>query len=294
VRSHVDLKGKLLNYSRFYATFVQPIHSIQRSDTSRAQPRHQLHQANHGNDFNWSTRTNSHKSNSTHHCSSLPHLPFPVPASHIPTPASVRRLEMSNRPSRPARSARQPFRLLDLPRELFVPIVRSYRSSVPENWAGLVIYEGEEDEERYEVLRDLCLTHRDILPFAQEELYKRLHIGSDEEMDLLNRSIANSGRCKEYAGRAESIYVGYGIDVDKLIESGTFNPRELRCPFTMKFSILSRFCANDLHLSSAEFYIIDRSISKPSSSSSLRGTIRCGTSPPQSRDVLCISAKSDR
>jgi hypothetical protein len=77
---------------------------------------------------------------------------------------------------------------------------------------------GEEDEERHEVLRDLCLTHRDILPFAQEELFKRITIRSNERMDLLNRSIASSERCKEYAGRTESIYVEYCVDVDKLIE----------------------------------------------------------------------------
>jgi hypothetical protein len=146
---------------------------------------------------------------------------------------------MSNRPSQPARSARQPFRLLDLPRELFVPIVRSHRSSIPENWAGLAIYEGEEDEERNEVLRDLCLTHRDILPFAQEELYKRLHIGSDEEMDLLNRSIANSERCKKYAGRAESIFVGYHVGTDKLMEGVAYNPRELCSRSSMRSFVIS-------------------------------------------------------
>jgi hypothetical protein len=129
------------------------------------------------------------------------------------------------------------------------------------------MYEGEEGAERYRVLRDFCLTHRDILPFAQEELFKRLDIQSDERMNLLNSSIASSERCKEYAGRTESIRLewGVGVDGDKLIESGAFNPRELCIEETMKVSILSRSCANDLHLSSADFYIIDRSISKPSS-----------------------------
>jgi hypothetical protein len=71
----------------------------------------------------------------------------------------------------------------------------------------VVMYEGEEGEERYIVLRDLCLTHRDILPFAQEELFKRISIRSNERMDMLNRSIASSERCKEYASRTESIYL---------------------------------------------------------------------------------------
>ena len=132
------------------------------------------------------------------------------------------------------------FRLLDLPRELLVPVVRSYRLPIPGIWDGLVIYGGEEDEERYEVLRYLCLTHRDILPFAQEELFKMLNIRSHERMDMLNRSIASSERCKEYAGRAESIYVGNRVDTDKLMESGAFNPRELYIEGTMKFSALSR------------------------------------------------------
>ncbi len=156
---------------------------------------------------------------------------------------------MSNGAPDPTGLTIQPFRLLNLPRELLVPIIRSYRSPISKNYNGVAIYMGEEDEERHEVLRDLCLTHRDILPFAQEELFKRITIRSNERMDLLNRSIASSERCKEYAGRTESIYVEYCVDVDKLIESGAFNPRELRCRTRMmKFFILSRFCANDLHL----------------------------------------------
>jgi hypothetical protein len=145
---------------------------------------------------------------------------------------------MSNGAPDPAGSTLRPFRLLELPRELLVPIVRSYRYPIAEGDDGVVMYEGEEGEERYRVLRDLCLTHRDILPFAQEELFKRLDIRSEERMDLLNRSIANSELCKEYAGRAESIYLD--DDADELMESGAFNPRELYIADTMKFSTLSR------------------------------------------------------
>jgi hypothetical protein len=102
------------------------------------------------------------------------------------------------------------------------------------------MYNGEEGEERYSVLRSLCLTHRDILPFAQEELFKRLDIESDECMNLLNSSIASSERCKEYAGRAESICLGYDIDVDTVIESGALNPRELYSCSPIMTSSLSR------------------------------------------------------
>jgi hypothetical protein len=147
---------------------------------------------------------------------------------------------MSNRPSRPARSTLQPFRLLDLPRELLVPIIRSLRTPISEYYSGVVIYMGETDRQRYRVLLDLCVTHRDILPFAQEELFKRLDIRSDERMDMLNRSIANSERCKEYAGRAESIYLEWDVDADKLMESGAFNPRELYSCRPMMNSSLSR------------------------------------------------------
>jgi hypothetical protein len=151
---------------------------------------------------------------------------------------------MSDRPSQPAGSTRQPFRLLDLPRELLIPIVRSYRSPIKESDDGMVIYMGEEEEERYEVLRDLCLTHRDILPFAQEELFKRLEILSDERMNLLNRSIASSERCKEYASRTESIYVEWDVNTDKLAESGALNPRELDSRREVYFSTLSKSCFN--------------------------------------------------
>jgi hypothetical protein len=101
---------------------------------------------------------------------------------------------------------------------------------------------------------DLCLTHRDILPFAQEELFKRLDIQSDERMDLLNRSIASSGRCKEYAGRAESICSGEDVDRDGLMQSAAFNPRELYSPCDLKFSLLSRYCLN--HVTSPALTLI--------------------------------------
>jgi hypothetical protein len=147
---------------------------------------------------------------------------------------------MSNRPRRRAAPTRQPFRLLDLPRELLIPIVQSYRSRISGRSDGLVIYGGERDTERYRVLRGLSLTHRDILPFAQEELFMRITIRSNERMDMLNRSIASSERCKGYAGRAESIYLGHPVDTDKLMMSGAFNPRELSCGNTISFSSLSR------------------------------------------------------
>jgi hypothetical protein len=147
---------------------------------------------------------------------------------------------MSNRPPPRAAPTLQPFRLLDLPRELLIPIVRSYRSPIKERPDGLVIYGGETDRGRYRVLRELCLTHRDILPFAQEELFKRPDITSDERMNKLNESVASSERCKEYAGRAESIFVGYNIDADNLAESGAFNPRELFIKGTIKSSTLSK------------------------------------------------------
>jgi hypothetical protein len=131
------------------------------------------------------------------------------------------------------------FRLLDLPRELLIPIVRSYRLPIKERPDGLVIYGGEQDPERYQILRDLCLTHRDILPFAQEELFKRLDIRSDERMNKSNESFASSERCKEYAGRAESIFVGYYADADDLVDSEAFNPPELFIKGTIKSSTLS-------------------------------------------------------
>jgi hypothetical protein len=225
------------------------------------------------------------KSNSTHRY--FFHIfPYPVPASHIPTPATVRRLQMSNRPSRPARSARQPFRLLDLPRELLVPIVRSYRTPIFESVDGVVIYMGEGDRERYRVLLDLCLTHRDILPFAQKELFKRLDIRSDEGMDMLNRSIASSERCKEYAGRTESIFVGWDVNADKLMESGAFNPRELYGCSPMMFFILSRSCPAHIPSPTLTLILSIRSLSKPSSHPSQRGTIRSSTRTSQSRDIL--------
>jgi hypothetical protein len=201
---------------------------------------------------------------------------------------------MSNMPSQSTESTLQPFRLLDLPRELLVPIVRSYRSPILEDFDGVVIYNGEEGEERYRVLRDLCLTHRDILPFAQEELFKRLHIEMYEGMDMLNRSIASSERCKEYAGRTESICLTGTVDEDKLMESGDFNPRELFNEGSMKFSILSRSCPNYITSPTLTLILSIRSLSKPSSHPSPRGRMRSITSTSQSRDVLYISAKPDR
>ena len=147
---------------------------------------------------------------------------------------------MSNHFSNQAESAGQPFRLLDLPRELLVPIVRSFRSPIIYDGTGVFTYQGEEDEDRYRVLIDLCLVYRDILPFAQEELFKRITIRSNERINMLNRIIANSERCREYAGRAESISLWHQVTSDKLIESGVFNPRELYSAGTMKFSTLSR------------------------------------------------------
>jgi hypothetical protein len=147
---------------------------------------------------------------------------------------------MSNMPSQSTESTLQPFRLLDLPRELLVPIVRSYRSPIPENYHGMIIYRGEINKERYRVLMDLCLTHRDILPFAQEELFKRLHIRSDKTMDLLNRSIASSEPCREYAIRVESISLRLRVDADELMKSGALDPRELFFHGSMKLSNLSQ------------------------------------------------------
>jgi hypothetical protein len=154
---------------------------------------------------------------------------------------------MSNDLSNQDGTTGQPFRLLDLPRELLVSIVRSYRTPIKGSSIGLVIYQGEHvDKQRYRFLRRLCLTHRDILPFAQEELFKRLDIQSNETKDMLNRSMESSERCKGYAGRAESIFLGEYVDSDKLMESGAFNPRELYSMSTLKFSLLSRSCLNYL------------------------------------------------
>lgn len=148
--------------------------------------------------------------------------------------------EMSNRSSQPAEPTLQPFRLFDLPQELLVPIVRSYRTQIRVEITesdGLVIHRGEISNVRYRTLMDLCLTHRDILPFAQEELFKRLDIVSADRLDKLNMSIASSERCRGYAGRAESIrFVGRA---DKLMESGAFNAHELFCAPSIKVSILS-------------------------------------------------------
>jgi hypothetical protein len=150
---------------------------------------------------------------------------------------------MLNAASQPTASTLQPFRLLDLPRELLIPVFRSYRSPlVDDHGDGIFIYAGEQDVKRYDILTRLCLTHRDILPFAQEELFKRLDIGSDRRTTLLNASIASSDRCREYAGRAESILLGEDVDPDKLSESGVFNPRELCSVPTLKVSFLSRSC----------------------------------------------------
>jgi hypothetical protein len=106
-------------------------------------------------------------------------------------------------PSQSTESTLQPFRLLDLPPELLVPIFQSYRPPVPE-YVRIAVYRGERDESRYRVLMDLCLAHREILPFAQEELFQRLDIRSNKAMDRLNRSIASSERCQDYARRTES------------------------------------------------------------------------------------------
>jgi hypothetical protein len=87
---------------------------------------------------------------------------------------------------------------------------------------------------------DLCSTHRDILAFAQEELFKRLDIQSKERMDMLNASISSSERCKEFAGRADSIFLGMFVNADGLMQSEAFNPRELSTELAMKVSLLSR------------------------------------------------------
>jgi hypothetical protein len=204
---------------------------------------------------------------------------------------------MSNRPSQPAGSTLQPFRLLDLPRELLVPIVQSYRSLLYEVMvAGM--YAGEEDEdeepylERYKVLRELCLTHRDILPFAQEELFKRLDIKSDESMDMLNGSIAGSERCKEYAGRTESIFVGWDVKADKVMESGAFNPRELHSCSPMRFSSLSRSCPTHIPSPTLTLILSIRSLSEPSSHPARPGKIRSSTSASQSQGIPCIHTRS--
>ena len=150
-------------------------------------------------------------------------------------------ISMLNDASQPTALTLQPFRLLDLPRELLVTVFRSYRSPIINDPGdGIFIYAGEQHVGRYDILRRLCLTHRDILPFAQEELSKRLDIESDERRDLLNRSIESSERCKGYAGRAESIFLGEDVDPDGLMESGVFNPRELTSNIAMKVSLLSR------------------------------------------------------
>jgi hypothetical protein len=59
-------------------------------------------------------------------------------------------------------------------------------------------------------------------------------------MDRLNRSIASSELCKEYAGRTESIYLGSEVNADELMESGAYNPRELWSHTTAKFSAISK------------------------------------------------------
>jgi hypothetical protein len=167
---------------------------------------------------------------------------------------SVYTYNMSDATPDSAGSILQAFRLLDLPQELLVEILRSYRSPIPEDYCGMVIYLGEIDQERYRVLGDLCLVHRDILPVAQEELFKRLDIRSEERMDLINRSIESFERCKEYAGRAESIFLGENVNPDGLMESGALNPRELYSMSTLNFSLLSRSCLN--HVTSPALTLI--------------------------------------
>jgi hypothetical protein len=82
----------------------------------------------------------------------------------------------------------------------------------------------------------------------------RLDIGSEERMDLLNRSIESSERCKEYAGRGESISLGPDVDSDKFMQSGAFNPCELKSTRTLNFSLLSRSCLN--HVTSLALTLI--------------------------------------
>jgi hypothetical protein len=71
-----------------------------------------------------------------------------------------------------------------------------------------------------------------------------LDIRLDEQMDMLNRSILSSERCKEYAGRVESIYLGPYVDEDKVMETGALNPRELHTHGSVKFSLISRSWLN--------------------------------------------------
>ena len=69
---------------------------------------------------------------------------------------------------------------------------------------------------------------------------KRLDVGSNETMWLLNRSIASSQPCREYASRVESIFLRYRVDADELMKSEALDPRELCFHGSMKLSNLSK------------------------------------------------------
>jgi hypothetical protein len=135
-----------------------------------------------------------------------------------------RRIEL-NEVIRETNRAQSP--LLKFPTELLRHVVQAYRPPVIVN--GKYIYADERNTTRYESLRQICLTSKDLLPIAQEELFNRICIESDERAKLLTRSIDQSNRCREYAGKTR--WMSSFPDLGRaLLGGGAFNPRGLNLP----------------------------------------------------------------
>jgi hypothetical protein len=95
----------------------------------------------------------------------------------------------------------KPSILLSLPAELWHLIVKALRQC--QAFDGVTSWD--EDQQRYQTLRNAALAHRILQPYAQEELLRTLSVGSEEQLITLVKALSGSSRLAEYAKRTEVI-----------------------------------------------------------------------------------------
>jgi hypothetical protein len=80
----------------------------------------------------------------------------------------------------------------------------------PELWHQImeVIRDTAADEPAYHTLPNAALAHRDLRPYAQEELLRNLFLRSEKQLISLVTALEGSSQLAEYAKRTELILIG--------------------------------------------------------------------------------------
>jgi hypothetical protein len=144
----------------------------------------------------------------------------------------------------------KPSILLSLPPELWHHIMKAVRRCESSN--GVTTWQ--EDQPRYQTLRNAALAHRILQPYAQEELLRTLSIRSKEQLITMVELLQGSSRLAEYAKRTEVIALSAMVDEGEVNELLT---------------TLCEMCCNTKTLCLEPIYLRLSTISKPPALKSL-------------------------